>query len=77
MKITIQRVGDRDLNALYGRVREIAEAHGMTENDGVRQALHLWMERFGKGPPSRSFDVTDKEAAAIEALLAVIREAKS
>lgn len=76
-KITVHRVGDRDLNALYERVKEVAEAQGITKEDGVREALLLWLERLGEAEPWRVLDVTDREAMAIEAVLTAIREAKT
>jgi hypothetical protein len=77
MEIRLNPVKDRDLNALYERVREVAEAHGLTKDEAVREALYLWLERLGQAKPTRILDVTETEGRALFAVLEAIRQAKA
>lgn len=77
MKITWLNVSDRDLDALLERVHQRAESLGVSREEGYREALRMWLGRFGDvekdEPTSTILEGTQTELAALKAVLAAMR----
>ncbi len=76
MKIKHYFAASRETQPLLERLREVAEARGLTEDEALRQALDLWLEKLGHAEPDYVAEVTEKESYALRAMLDAIREVR-
>lgn len=73
MKIKFIFSDEKDLRKVEQRFYAVAEAHGLTKDEALREALLFWLHMVPEGSDF-TLEVTDAEWKELRPVIALIRE---